>query len=96
MSGIRHLDRGRSSQLRPGDNKVLLCTAPNEVVAEAMIRSLTVHGIDCATHHRSASKDSPPGEIPRPIAVDLHVRGSDLERARRFVSQSLDANVLGV
>jgi hypothetical protein len=95
MFGIRTLEPGRSSQLRPGDDKIFLCTAPNEVAAEAMVRSLAIHEIDCATQRRVAGTAASPGEIPRPIAVDLHVRGSDLERARRIVSQSLDAFVLG-
>jgi hypothetical protein len=95
MLGIRHLNPGLSSELRPGENKEFLCTAPNEVAAEALIRSLAIHEIDSATQCRSATASSARDEIPRPVAVDVLVRGSDLERARRVVSQSFGGYSLG-
>jgi len=85
MFGMRHLDQAYSSQMRPGDNKVRLCTAPDEAVAEGMVRTLAMHEIDCATQRRLASKNASSGEPLRLMVVDLHVRGSDLERARRIV-----------
>jgi hypothetical protein len=90
MFGIRHLDLRRSTELRPGDNKVFLCTAPNEASAESLARAFAIHGIEFATERRMPSQDSSRDEIPRPVAVDLYVRGSDLERARRLVGQSFE------
>jgi hypothetical protein len=96
MFGVRRLEPGQSSQSRPGDNKVLLCSAPGEDSAETLVRALTLHQIDCATQHRPANTAKTAEGLHKAMSVDISVRGSDLERARRIVRQSLDAYILGI
>jgi hypothetical protein len=95
MFGVRHLEPGHSSEMRPGDNKVLLCSAPREDAAESMVRALTLHQIDCATQRRPMKQAKTAEGMHAAMSVDISVRGSDLERARRIVRQSLDAYILG-
>jgi hypothetical protein len=96
MFGARHVEPGRSTEARPGDNTVLLCSAPGEDSAETLVRALTLHQIDCATQRRPASPAKTAEGLHRAMSVDISVRGSDLERARRIVRQSLDAYILGI
>jgi hypothetical protein len=71
----RHDARGRPSRAKPGDNRVRLCTAEDAHRADAIVRSLAVYELPC-TARRTREKP-----------VDLYVRGSDLERARRIVKK---------
>jgi len=86
MLGPRHLDPGSVTSARPGDNHAFLCTAPNEVAAEAILRKLAAQQIDCTTHRRVIRLIGERGRIITAEPVDLRVRGSDLPRARRIVS----------
>ena len=73
MLDPRHEVRGRLSRAEPGDNNVRLCTARDARSAEAIARSLSVRELPCTA--RGARRNT----------VDLFVRGSDLERARRIL-----------
>jgi hypothetical protein len=76
----RHDDRGRPSRAKPGENRVLLCTAKDARSADAIVRSLAIYELPCSA--RGARKTV---VNTRTNPVDLYVRGSDLERARRVV-----------
>lgn len=57
----------------PGDNRVRLCTAKDGHRADAIVRALSVYELPCTARK---TREKP---------LDLYVRGSDLERARRIV-----------
>jgi hypothetical protein len=96
MFGVRNLDPGRTSTARPGDNRELLCSAPFESAAETIVRALNNHQIDCTTRRRPATQGLSVGGLPWSMSTDIYVQGSDLERARRVVRQSLDAHLSGM
>ena len=75
MLDPRHDGRGRASRAKPGENRVRLCTARDSHRADAIVRSLAVYELPC-TARKTRQKP-----------VDLYVRGSDLERARRIVGK---------
>jgi hypothetical protein len=54
---------------------VRLCTAPDQHSADAIVHSLAVYELPCSA--RGVRKQK----------VDLFVRGSDLDRARRIVGK---------
>jgi hypothetical protein len=87
----RHDDRGRRSRAKPGQNRVLLCTAKNGRSADAIVRSLAVHELPCSARDvltPFAGARTKGRDVQR-NPVDLYVRGSDLERARRIVRKSV-------
>jgi hypothetical protein len=68
----------------PGDNLVILHTSPSDREADALIRSLAAHEIHCSVSRSALRTWVLPANAPSEIPVDIRVRRSDLERAKRI------------